>query len=111
MVRVRPGLFCESEEMARRANIPPSICWPSNWGILAPDRPSVSVAEADDCSAPPLFLFGSEQHRLSLAAWCPDHNSPNTREGKGKKGDGCRVENEKKKSILARSCWIFLNLY
>lgn len=80
-----PRLFSEPGETARRANIPPSTCWPSNWGIPAHDRPSVSAAEADDCSAPLLFWFGSDKHRLSPAAWSPDHNSPNTEEGRGKK--------------------------
>lgn len=44
------------------------------------------AGEADDCSAPPLFWFGSDKHRLSPAAWSPDHNSLNT--GEGEKGGG-----------------------
>ncbi|KAF7660788.1 hypothetical protein LDENG_00275350 [Lucifuga dentata] len=31
--------------MGTSRNIPHSTCWPSNWGIPSPDRPSVSVAE------------------------------------------------------------------
>lgn len=102
MVPERPGLFCEPEEMVRKANIPPSTCWPSNWGTPAPDRPSVSAAEADDCSAPPVFWFGSDKHRLSPAAWSPDHNSLNTGDGRGEKGDGCWVENERNAGHISK---------
>lgn len=102
LVPERPGLFCEPVGKERRANIPPSTCWPSNWGIPSPDRASVSAAEADDCSAPPLFWFGSDKNRLSLAAWSPDHNSLNTGEGRGEMGDGWRMR--EKKGILAKSC-------
>lgn len=68
---------------ARRANIPPSSGWPSNWGILARGRPSASAGEADGCSAPLLFWFGSGKRRRSPAAWCRGHSSPNTEVGKG----------------------------
>lgn len=74
-----------TQAMGKGANIPHSTYWPSNWGIHAPDRPSVSVAERDDCSAPLLFWFGSDKHTLSPAAWSPDHNSPNTEERRGRK--------------------------
>lgn len=91
------GLF--SEGTARRANIPPSSGWPSNWGIPAHGRPSASVAEADGCSAPLLFWSGSGKCRRSPAAWCHGHSSPNTEEGKGGgaagKDDGGREKERK----------------
>lgn len=78
--------------MARSVNIPPSTCWPSSWGIPAPDRPSLSADEEDDRSVPPLFWFGSDKHRLSPAAWSPDRNSLNTGEGSGERGEGGEKE-------------------
>lgn len=77
------AIFWAGGETARRVNIPPSTCWPSNWGIPAHDRASASAAEADDCSVPLLFWFGSDKHRLSPAAWSPGHNSLSTEEGEG----------------------------
>lgn len=81
-------LLCNLGEMVQKGNIPHSTCWLSNWGIPGIDRPSVCVAVADDCSVPPLFLFGSDKHRLSPAAWSPDHKLLNT--GEAWEGiDGC----------------------
>lgn len=89
----------------RRANIPPSICWPSSSGILEPDRTSASAAEEDDRSVPPLFGFGSDTHRLSAAAWCLDRNSLNTGEGRREKG-GVEWKGEAPRTRLSFSEWL-----
>lgn len=98
----RLRLLSETEErQQRRANIPPSTCLLSNWGILEHGRPSVFWDGEDECSGHPLFWFGSDKHRLSPAAWSPDHSSLNT--GEGKERGGGWVESKRKRTCQQSS--------
>jgi len=94
------GSGCYQSQRRQWENIPPATCWLSKWDILEPDRPSVSVAEADDCSESPPLWFGSGKHRISPAAWCRDHSSLNTGKGSREEGSGCCGQ---KKTFLAKS--------